>query len=65
MLPTGNQLSKGMRIEKKRRNRVAAWVGPPIEELLKYAGLVGNTSNRSVNYKLQLLSIEYREGLKF
>jgi len=36
MLPTGNQLSKGLRIDKKRRNRVAAFTGAPMRKGVVY-----------------------------
>lgn len=36
MLPTGNQLSAGMRIAKKRRNRVAAFEGAPMRRGIVY-----------------------------
>lgn len=36
MLPTGNQLSKGMRINKRRRNRVAAFEGAPMKKGIVY-----------------------------
>jgi ribosomal protein S12 len=32
MLPTGNQLSKGLRISKRRRNTVAAFDGAPMRK---------------------------------
>jgi small subunit ribosomal protein S12 len=36
MLPTGNQLSQGLRITKKRRNRVAAFMGAPMRKGVVY-----------------------------
>jgi len=36
MLPTGNQLSKGLRVGKTRRNRVAAFAGAPMRKGVVY-----------------------------
>jgi small subunit ribosomal protein S12 len=36
MLPTGNQLSKGLRVGKKRRDRVAAFMGAPMRKGVVY-----------------------------
>lgn len=36
MLPTGNQLSLGLRIAKRRRNRVAAFDGAPMRKGVVY-----------------------------
>jgi len=36
MLPTGRQLSNGMRIRKRRRNRVAAFEGAPMRKGIIY-----------------------------
>ena len=36
MLPTGNQLSKNLRIHKRRRNRVAAFEGSPMRRGVVY-----------------------------
>ncbi|MGZ7067874.1 MAG: hypothetical protein ACXVHT_06215, partial [Methanobacterium sp.] len=36
MLPTGNQLSKGLRIRKKRRDLVAAFIGAPMRKGVVY-----------------------------
>jgi small subunit ribosomal protein S12 len=36
MLPTGNQLSRGMRSNKRRRNRVAAFEGAPMKKGIVY-----------------------------
>lgn len=36
MLPTGNQLSSGLRIAKRRRNRVAAFDGAPMRKGVVY-----------------------------
>jgi len=36
MFPTGNQLSKGLRVHKVRRNRVAAFDGAPMRKGIVY-----------------------------
>lgn len=36
MLPTGNQLSSGLRVSKRRRNRVAAFEGAPMRKGVVY-----------------------------
>jgi len=36
MLPTANQLSRGLRIAKRRRNRVAAFEGAPMRKGIVY-----------------------------
>jgi small subunit ribosomal protein S12 len=36
MLPTGNQLSLGLRISKRRRNKVAAFMGAPMRKGVVY-----------------------------
>lgn len=36
MFPTGSQLSKGLRITKKRRNKVAAFEGAPLRKGIVY-----------------------------